>query len=427
MRALLDSLGGKIRLVITASMVMMAQIPSAQGQEVNSITLPLIGHIDAPSPEWSTGALAHPLHNTGAGGPSFALIWGKSDGADGENSLCVFYDSNMKSLGEFHTSTSYPAPFTGTFDYEKIMKVVSGDIDGDGVEEIALIAQGAKDRGIYLLRWGGDAGDWTPIWRYEGPPTTYQRGLWIGNFSPSSGNELAFGNNEGKLFVLSKSGSVLFSKDLGVLSGSVGGNTIQSIRAADINKDGIDEMYIATGYNPGKVWKFEYEADALQLRWHNSVTDAAGAGNNCHEIEVHPNGHPDGGWGIGGGTEQKTDGIKGSMFVMDAAGNIKWQMINPSDMPRGGGADYKDVTGDGQPELISRGVGGPLGDAILIRDRRGELLCKQYVGMDPSTMGPYFVDYKNDGEWDVLNPPEILKVKVSSPGKDKAAIEATAP
>jgi hypothetical protein len=312
--------------------------------------------------------------------------------------MVEFYDANMNLLYEFHTSTSHPSPFTGTYSYEKIMNIASGDTDGDGNMEVLVIAR-TRDTGVYLMEWNGSTFTW--VWRYAGPATAYQRGVEIGNFSSnSSGKEVAFGNNEGYVYILSKTKSLLATLNLGQLSGYVGGKTVQNIRAADATGNGIDEMYIATGRTPGRVWKFEYESSTFKLRWYKSVTALSGSGDNCYEIWPHASGNPSGGWGIGGATEQETGTVQGSMFVMDMNGTIKWQTVHDSNAPRGGGAEFKDMNGDGLPDLMTRGTGGTLGSVTYIRDRSGNLLSKENTP-DGGTAGPPCLNYQADGTLEV--------------------------
>jgi hypothetical protein len=361
------------------------------------ISLQLITSYNSPGPEW-TGSIVYPLHVTGPGGPSFAIVWNKAGGL----SLCHFYDIHMNYLDQFYTSTAHEGEFKGTFDYEKIMNVTSGDIDGDGVNEIAIIAR-QRDLGVYLMRWDSTGKKIEPIWRYQGPPTTFQRALAIGFFSPNEGGTLAFGNDGGDLFLLDK------DKQL-ITTAYLNGKTVQNIRPANTDGDDLDEMYIATGRNPGEVWKVVYENDQLETKWHVSVTQDSGTGDNCYEIWPHPNGNPEGGWGIGGATEQEEGTIMGSMFVMDINGNIKWQEVHPQDAPRAGGAHFADVNGDGIPELITRARGGPVDSIILIRNVYGQVLCKQAVEGPISTSGPYFVDLMGDGIWEIMNTGNPVRV-----------------
>lgn len=356
----------------------------------DTITLDLVDLYASPGSEWS-GSIVFPVHNTGADGPSFVVSWSQA----GPLSWNYFYDADMNYLGEFHTSTSLEDEFQGTFDFEKINNVTSGDVDGDGISEIAMIAR-QRDRGVYLMRWNSAMGGYDPIWRHEGPDTAFQRALAIGNFSPHEGNEVAFGNNEGNVYLLDRNGNLITSRNLN-------GKTIQNIRPADMDNDGFDEMYIASGRDPGQVWSVDYVNGFLSVQWQTDVTSLPGAGANVYEIWPHPSGNPDGGWGIGGATEQEEGTVMGSMFVLDQNGNIKWQEVHPPDAPRAGGADFRDITGDGQPELVTRGRDGALGHSVLIRDLNGELLAKQQVAGPVSTMGPYFVDYQNDGQWDIIN------------------------
>jgi len=295
-----------------------------------SITLQLLKEIKPPINEWTEG-MAYIMHNTGDGGPAVAVVWVKK----GYYAQCYFYDANMNYLTRFYTSTLHQGEFKGDCDNEMIMNVTSGDIDNDDINEIAIIAR-VRDFGLYLVRWNSSKGDLDYIWRHEGPPCVYRRGLAIGSFSSQEGKEVVFGDEGGELILLDKNKNQIATTNLN-------GKGIQNIRVADMDGNGYDEMYIATGRRPGEVWKVTYENDSLHVNWHTDVTQISGTGINCYEIWTHPNGNPDGGWGIGGASEQEGKIVHGSMFILDKDGNIKWQKIHPADVPRAGGAGFGDI------------------------------------------------------------------------------------
>jgi len=378
-------------MVYSATLIVLAVAPAM----ATSITLTPLTSFPAPSGGW-TGSTVYHL-NRFSSGPRFAVVWGRAASPYDEN-MVEIYDVNMNLLYEFHTSTSHPAPFTGTHNYSKITNVSCGDTDQDGNFEVVVLARASLnndiDKGVYLMEWNGST--MVPVWRYAGPATAFQHAVEIGNFYTSTGREVAFGNNEGYIYVLNK--SKVLQKTL-TISGT--GKTVQNIRANDTNANGYDELYVSTGRNPGRVHRYERSGSNIVLAWSTNVTALSGSGDNCYEIWPHASGHPSGGWGIGGVTEKEEGTVAGSMFVLNTSGAIQWQYVHPSDTPRAGGCEYRDMTGDGLPDLLTRGAEGTYGLATLIRDRSGNLVMKDATP-DGSTVGPYRADYQADGTYEVL-------------------------
>lgn len=294
-----------------------------------------------------------------------------------------FYDANFNLVAGYR-EPNYPG--------DKIMNIFSDDLDMDGEPEILMSVRMEKP-GMVCLNWDPVKKQLREKWLFtlegknNGP---YCRGSIAGNFTDSPGKEVCLGNNRGILYLLTSEGKLITAADL------PNTNAIQRMCTCDIDGDGYNEMIISSGRNPGRVTYCKWNRETLKLEiiWQTDVTPNGKGGVNCFEAIFHPNGHPDGGPAIGAVTEMEgKDGngkrvLAGSFLLLDMKGNIVWQKVLDPGEGRSGGCDFKDVTGDGIPEILGRFSDySEEGTGILIYSNKGERLGK-YPRVTASSAGP---------------------------------------
>jgi len=302
----------------------------------------------------------------------------------------AFYDDN------FNLVTGYREP---NYPGEKIMNIFSDDLDMDGDPEILMCVRKIKP-GMVCLNWDPEKKELHEKWIFsmEGKDGgAFHRGSIAGNFTDHPGKEVCFGSSRGILYLLTSEGKLITTVELN-------GQTVQRICTCDLDHDGYDEMIISAGRSPGEVIFCRWDPKSLKLKkiWETNVTLPERSGNNCYEAVFHPNGHPDGGPAIGAVTERESkDGkqvLEGSFLLLDMEGNIIWQHVLPPSDGKAGGCDFKDITGDGIPELIGRYFYKRTaeGAGLLIYNNKGEQLGK-YPGVEPTSAGPaIFYQTKNN-------------------------------
>ena len=344
----------------------------------------------------------HLLPGTAGEEPRFAVSLATSY----DNCTVVFYNAQLEKVA------TWREPIAGG---EKGMVITSGDLDGDGGVEIVLSVR-KKAAGAYALQWNERTDEMDTIWSFtdvhEAP---FYRGIEVGNFTADEGKEVCLGADDGGLYLLDKDGKFLARRNLK-------GATIQSIDVCDHDGDGLDEMIVATGRNPGQVHYVRWVPETLELdvAWSANVTpdyrrgdDYDGpvfyhdgtptrrGGNNSYEALYHPNGHPDGGGAIAVGTEQESPRYAraGSVLLLDMEGRELWHYTYPPAEERGGACGFADITGDGRPEILSRyerKLTGTQEVGILIFDNRGCVLAR-IPGVTASSAGPYVFRPNGDG------------------------------
>lgn len=85
-------------------------------------------------------------------------------------------------------------------------------------------------------------------------------------------------------------------------------------------------------------------------------------------------------------------------------------------------------TGDGKPEVITRGAVGSFGACVIIRDNSGALLCKHGTGKSAAPNGPFLFDYQNDGTLELIvggNSLKIYKINYEVSAQKKAGSTKT--
>ncbi len=327
------------------------------------------------------------------GMPEGYPIIGESCSPNYEDCTVAFYDENFNLLAGYR-EPNYPG--------EKIMNIFSDDLDMDGEPEILMSVRKVKP-GMVCLNWDPEKKELREKWIFpiegqEGGP--YHRGCIAGNFTDHPGKEVCFGSSRGTLYLLTSEGKL-------IITAIPLYKTIQRICTCDIDNDGYDEMVISIGRNPGRViyGKWDVKSLSFDIIWETNVTAPAGSGSNCYEAIFHPNGHPAGGPAIGAVTERESGKggkplVEGSFLLLDMKGNILWQYILPKHEGRSGGCDFKDINGDGIPELLGRYSNKkPGGTGLLIYNNKGERLGK-FPGVTASSAGPhvFFLNKKGNKE-----------------------------
>ena len=298
--------------------------------------------LENPRPDGLGGNNSYLLKGMPKDAPNVAATF-----AAGYYSKCTegFYDANLELVD------SWQEPFA---DGDMIMCVTTGDLDGDGRNEIVLTTR-KKASGVHALRWNPKTRKLETMWSFVKTPTVrtkpYFRGTAVGNFTRHEGREVCFGGDDTGLYLLDQHGK-LIRHDRAIRK------TIQRIDIHDNDGDGFDEMIVATGRNPGLVHyaRWTPSGEKLEVAWSANVTPGGRGGNNCYEALCHPNGHPDGGPAIAVNTERESpfESRAGSILLLDMKGRELWHYVYNEDEERGGACDFADITGDGVPEIISR-------------------------------------------------------------------------
>jgi hypothetical protein len=283
-------------------------------------------------------------------GPVIAVPWHTSY----EDCTTVFYNLALEPVATWRDAQG-----------EQVMNATDGDLDGDGRAEILLTLR-MRRPGVAVLRWNAAKKSLDTVWEYRRDThDCFHRGSAIGQFTERAGREVVFGSSRGELLILDRDGKLLATRTLDPHC------VIQRIDTIDVDADGYDEMVIATGRNPGRVWlvRWNPQSAELEVLWNRMVTPEGRGGDNCYEAVVHAAGHPAGGPAIAAVTECEHDPQAGSFLLLDMQGNIVWQDVFTPEDRRAGGCDFRDITGDDTPEIVGRSTGP---HKLLIYSNRGE-------------------------------------------------------
>jgi len=308
-------------------------------------------------------------------GPCFAVTWAR----DYENCTVAFYNARLEMIATWREPVA---------NGDKVMTVTAGDLNADGVNEIVLTTR-KKAPGAYALRWNSRTRQLESIWSFtavkQGP---YYRGIEVGNFTNHPGREVCFGGDGAGLYLLDQNGRLIAHSDEPP-------KTIQRIDVCDLDGDGLDELIIATGRDPGMVYlgRWQPAGDSFQIIWRANVTPDGRGGNNCFEALYHPRGNPAGGGAIAVATEQEAplETRTGALLLLDLNGRELWRYPYAADDERGGACGFADITGDEAPEIISRfsrSLPEPPALGVLILNNHGNLLAK-IPEVTASSAGPY--------------------------------------
>jgi hypothetical protein len=331
-------------------------VPCARGalsEDFGPIRLQSVSDWTSPIPKGSSAnsflLRRHAAEDT-SDVPVIAVPWHTSY----EDCTTVFYDRQLKPVGEWRESQG-----------EQVMNATDGDLDGDGVPEILLTLRMRKP-GVAILQYDRQDGQLRTLWEYRRDTTDrFHRGSAIGQFTSHAGREVVFGSSRGELILLDQHGELIANRVLDPKC------VIQRIDLCDIDDDGYQEMVVATGRNPGRVWLVAWNSRTAEIdvRWQRTLTPGGAGGDNCYEAVFHAAGHPQGGPAIAAVTEQEHQPQAGSFVLLDLAGKIVWQDVLRAEDRRAGGCDFRDVTGDAAPEIVGRST-GPY--KLLLYSNRGE-------------------------------------------------------
>jgi hypothetical protein len=205
-----------------------------------------------------------------------------------------------------------------------------GDVNGDGYNEVAMTFN-VNEAAAFLVDRNGNT-----LWRYAMVGGNYARGVRIGKVRNDYPNlQVVVGGWNGQFVLLDENGAEIWRKTLGSL-------TVQSIRIADIDADGNNEIVIA--YNRdvraydelgNLIWSRtlgDVDNDIISVDVGN-VTGSAG-------LEILATARPR--WGSGS--------IRGA-YLLNSSGVELWHW-NPTTGNGCEGGMLQDLDGDGIDEVI---------------------------------------------------------------------------
>ena len=375
-----------------------------ESEESPSLTLSRVAALENPTTRPYGGANAFVLKGMepGVGRPALAVVWyGRTDQTEVDlrySATLAVYDRDLTLLDTWEIGGGdHPVP-------DMIMRVVTGDVDGDGHREIVVNGR-KRMAGVCVLKWNPSAKKLDTLWKHPfGATPSYFRGLAVGNFIPDSvnpGNEVALGGDGGSsaFYLFDREGKIV-SRGL-----SKSHHTLQAMDVFDLDGDGVDELLACFGRSPGMVGLYGWSEKqrGMEAHWLLDLTPGRNLGDNCYEAEYHPGGLPGGGPAIAFATERESKYRFGAVGLIDlkhwkkksnADPSVVWRYRYPEGC-RAAGIEFADLTGDDVPEIMSRY--SPRGEGrVLILDNRGNLLCNQTVDMGITSVGPYRFDYRGD-------------------------------
>lgn len=119
-----------------------------------------------------------------------------------------------------------------------IMSCDIGDVDNDGVNEIAVGLRYNDDRGVLLNN------DGTQRWSYSvfATDNDHLRVARIGKLTAATGNQVFFAGAAGRTLLLNKDGGLIWDRTLPTVTGN---SSVQWGQIADADEDGQNEIYVA--------------------------------------------------------------------------------------------------------------------------------------------------------------------------------------
>ncbi len=386
----------------------LAAVAAGQRDGGATITIRHVRKLENPRPDGKGGNNSYLLEGMPKDGPCFAC----SFATDYTDCTEGFYNARLELVD------AWREPFAGG---DMVMCATTGDLDGDGRNEVVLTTRSGAS-GLHAFRWNGRTRKLEKLWSFLETPTVrtkaYFRGTAVGNFTKHEGREVCFGGDGTGLYLIDRHGKRL------ALDRTIR-KTIQRIDTCDHDGDGTDELIVATGRNPGQVHYVRWtpEGDRLRVMWSADVTPNGRGGNNCYEALYHPNGHPDGGPAIAANTEQETPREKrsGSILLLDMKGREQWCYVYDDVEERGGACDFADVTGDGVPEILSRysrDLTQPRELGVLIVSNRGKRLGR-IPNVSACSAGPYVFRPNGPGTKPVylLATSNVYEIQVEAPAR----------
>ncbi len=286
------------------------------------------------------------------------------------------YDKNQNHVWTFKTPTNH--------DY--IMSCTIGDVNGDGINEIAVGSRQLDAFG-YLLNNSG-----TVLWSWPNVASQYTRVATIGNMrNDLAGKEVLFASSNGDIALVGSGGNELWKININY---SPALRTVQHGIIEDLDNSGQAFIYVTQSTNIVKInnagtiiWRF---SDIFNNVF-SSYQIAAGYITSLSEKQLVIPGAVE----AGGHTESI-----GFVSCVDKDGNLLWKKIFPFCTT---GVSCGDVNGDGYDEVIvgwgtSVANANPTGwGGIIILDRNGnEIACTSMGSIPSSTLK--FLDYDGTGK-----------------------------
>lgn len=120
------------------------------------------------------------------------------------------------------------------------LAITTGDFNGDGNLDLAIIGSGFKIRGISILAGNGD-GTFGPAVTYPGP--YFADAISAGTFTSSGNEDLIVGSFDGPLEYFQGNGNGTFATPVNI----PGAYFVQDVQVADFNGDGLSDIVVPSG------------------------------------------------------------------------------------------------------------------------------------------------------------------------------------
>jgi len=281
---------------------------------------------------------------------------------------------------------TYNAPHNGYVD-----ELCTGDINGDGFNEVAVVYNQGDDAGVTLL-----AHDGTFLWHYAITSTIYARSVCIGKVRSDYSNlqlVVGTGGSSNSLRLLDKDGNVIWNKTNTLPPGGYSG-TIQKVKIVDMDGDGQAEIYftqdtdvVKYDYLGNLVWRTDISALPGQ-QYNKTFGLSIGLINGVQRIAA----------------ENEGCGTNGRCCLLDKDGNILWIKNVPL---HPGCVEMADVNNDGINEILAEysadGYATSCEAGFLVLDGSGNIIGRYLLlGADAPFMA--IGDVNNDGKNEIVAP-----------------------